>query len=392
MTHPLLGARVLVVGASGFLGGRLAERLVLECGADVRVLVRTVMSAASLARFPVRLFVGDILNAADIAAAIDGCAVVFNCVKGKGKDPALRRAADVDGARLVVEAAAAAGARVVHVSTMAVYERPSDGEFDERTPAARAGDLYTDTKLAGERAALAAGARLGVPVTIVQPTAIYGPNAGVYGVDILEELRSHRVILVNGGNGICNAIYVDDAVTGLLLAATTASAPGERFLISGPEYPTWREFFAGFEQLLGAERTVSMSVASALDLWQRSTCRPSLLSEALNVCRENAAVRTRLLATREGAVVRGLGQRMLSDTLRRRLRGDALNHTNGTSPDLPVAAIRPWVVHNMARKARVRIDKARTQLGYEPVFSLEHGMRLTGAWARWAGLAPARVD
>ena len=55
----------------------------------------------------------------------------------------------------------------------------------------------------------------------------------------------------------------------------------------------------------------------------------------------------------------------------------------------PVASLRPFTVRWLALRTRVRIDKARTRLGFEPAFDLAHGMRLTEAWARWAGLLDA---
>src|SRR3954467_12502412 len=110
----LQGRRVLVVGASGFLGGRLAERLVVEQGAQVRVLIRRVASATRLARLPVEIVSGDILDPAAVApghpgapgavaAAAAGYSVLFNCAKGPGGDAARRRATDVDGVRHLVE-------------------------------------------------------------------------------------------------------------------------------------------------------------------------------------------------------------------------------------------------------------------------------------------------
>src|SRR6185369_7144300 len=96
MPGKLTGARVLVIGASGFIGSRLSERLAVEYGARVRVLVRSVMSAAALARFPIDLVVGNLLDPAVVTAAADGCSVIFNCAKGKGSDAAVRRAVDVD--------------------------------------------------------------------------------------------------------------------------------------------------------------------------------------------------------------------------------------------------------------------------------------------------------
>jgi nucleoside-diphosphate-sugar epimerase len=384
----LYGARVLVTGASGFLGGRLVERLVAEYGAQVRVLVRRAMSAAPVARFPVEVVVGDVADPHALAISAEGCAVVFHCAKAKGPDPVLRRAVDVDGAGHVVEAARRAGARVVHVSTMAVYQRPSDGLFDETTPDVAKGDLYSDTKLEGEQVALARGAQYGVPVVVVQPAIIYGPNAPC-AFEMLSELRTTRVILPNGGVGICNLVYVDDAVTALVLAATSDRAAGERFLISGPEYPTWAQFVASFESMLGVHRTVSLSEHDALRLWGRSRRSRWLVPEALRAIKTDPRLRERLLGTREAIAARWIATRVLPRSLLGGLRtASRVGDQSGSHDELPIEPVRPWVVRNMTRKARVSIEKAHRILGYVPVFTLDRGMDLTEQWARWAGLIP----
>ena len=388
MPSSLSGARVLVTGASGFLGGRLVERLVLEYGAQVRVLVRRVMSAVPVARFPVDIVVGDVLDPQALAISAEGCAVVFHCAKGKGPDPVLRRAVDVDGAGHVVEAARRTGARVVHVSTMAVYQRPREGLFDESTPDVPKGDLYSDTKLEGEQMALTRGAQYGVPVVVVQPAIIYGPNAPC-AFEMLNELRTTRVILPDGGLGICNLVYVDDVVTALILGATSDRAAGERFLISGPEYPTWAQFVAAFESMLGVHRTVSLSEHDALRLWRRSRSSRWLVPEALRAIRTDSRLRERLLGTREAITARWIASRVLPRSLRSRLRtASRLTDHSGPDDGLPIEPVRPWVVRNMTRKARVSIEKAHRVLGYVPVFTLNRGMDLTEQWARWAGLIP----
>src|SRR5699024_3945037 len=146
----LRGRRVLVIGASGFLGGRLAERLVVEQGAQVRVLSRRVASATRLARLPVEVVPGDSLDPESVARAAEGCTVLFNCAKGTGGDAARRRATDVDGVRHLIEAAGP-DVRLVQVSSLAVYDLPREGDVTERTSDAPPGDPYADAKLAGER-------------------------------------------------------------------------------------------------------------------------------------------------------------------------------------------------------------------------------------------------
>ncbi|OFW15505.1 MAG: hypothetical protein A3F70_12610 [Acidobacteria bacterium RIFCSPLOWO2_12_FULL_67_14] len=387
MPGELAGASVLVIGAGGFIGGRLTERLVVECGARVRALVRAPMSAASVARFPVDIRIGDIANPPAVMAAARGCSHIFNCAKGTGPNAAKRRTVDVDAVRSVIEAARRASAMVVHVSTMAVYDRPFDGDFDETTRPAPRGDPYTDGKLDGERLAVELGARWAVPVVVVQPGVVYGPGAGVYGVDIIEELTNGGVVLVDGGRGICNAVYIDDLVSGLLLAAQRRDVAGERFLLSGPEYPTWRDFFESFERLLGTCRTVSLSRAEAHALWRRSRRRAWLAPVLWQALREDRALRRQLLATREGRLLRRLARWTLPKSLQLRLRQDRdLEVSHGReSPPVP---LRPWVIDYVARRARARTDKARTLLGYAPAFTLEHGMQVTGQWARWVGLIP----
>ncbi len=274
---------------------------------------------------------------------------------------------------------------------MVVYDLPHDGELDERAPPTRPGDPYSDDKLEGERLALGLGVRYGVPVTVLQPTVVYGPFAGVYGADILQELRSGPALLVDGGTGICNAVYVDDLVTAMTLAATHERAVGERILVSGFEHPTWGQFVAGFEQMLGTQRTVSMSEQGALDLWQRSRRRRWLLPELLRAVTQDPTVRHRLLSTREGHAIRQVSERVLPSLVTRAraaLRGRRLARDASAPGELAPVPLRPWVVHYLAKRCRVRIDKARELLGYQPVFGLEEGMRLTQLWARWAGLLP----
>jgi nucleoside-diphosphate-sugar epimerase len=246
---------------------------------------------------------------------------------------------------------------------MRVYDRPIQGVFDESTPALPKGlDSSADAKLEGERIALARGAQYGVPVVVIQPGIVYGPNAH-YTLEMLSDLQTGRVMLVNGGVGICNLIYVDDAVTALLLAATNDRAYGERFLISGPEHPTWAQFVGAFEAMLGVHRTVSLSEHDALRLWHRSACSGSLVAEALRAMQ--GALRTSL---------------------------SAQDHSE-THDELPVKGVGPWVVKNRVREARVSIEKARRILGYTPVVTFSRGMQLTEQWARSTGLIPpGRAD
>jgi nucleoside-diphosphate-sugar epimerase len=194
--------------------------------------------------------------------------------------------------------------------------------------------------------------------------------------------------LVDQGRGVCNAVYVDDVVSALLLAAASSRAPGERFLISGAEHPTWAEFFGGFARMVGAEdRLVPMSSAEAHALWVSSRRPPWLATEAMTLFRHDKALRKRLLGTREGRWLRSLAERLSPGRVRAAEQwAEPGRATEDVSGEPPLGPMRPWLIDYLAKRARVRIDKARELLGYRPEFNLQAGLALTEAWARWAGL------
>lgn len=389
----LRGRKVVVTGASGFIGGRLAERLALHHGADVHVLVRRPASAARLARFPVTFHLGDVTRTEDLEKAVPGCEVLFHCAYGTTGSQKRRAWVNRVGTGRTLEAAHRAGAkRVVYLSTLMVYGRTADGDLDETAPRRRFGNAYSDSKLDAERTAVQYSRSGRVPVAILQPTAVYGPYGGVWTIQQIEELKSGRMILVNGGDGLANAVYVDDLVSAMLLAAVKDEAVGEAFLISGPEAVTWRELYGRFAAMLGGgERTVSMTEDEALAYYKRHKRETSHVhQELLRTFKADRGFRDRLMATRELLAVRELASSVLPEGLQDRIKGRMSGGGGRPAPaaekGLPIHPLTPQMIGFFAAKTRVRIDKARRLLGWEPAFSLERGMELTEQWARWANL------
>jgi nucleoside-diphosphate-sugar epimerase len=372
---------VLVTGGSGFIGGRLIGRLATECGAKVRVLVRSFGGAARIARYPIEMVRGDItvVEAVDRAAA--GCDVIFHCAYGRDGDRAARTRATVSGTDNVLAAARRQGTRrVVYTSTLAVYGTPTTPELDETAPRERTGDLYGDSKLDAEALAFQYWRTHGVPVSVVQPTVVYGPFGPTFTVTPLQQLRTGRIILINGGTGVCNAVYVDDVVSAMLLAAVRQEAIGEAFLISGPSPVTWAEFFGAYERMLGVQATVSLSVDEAMAHYHASQRgSPSLVTEGVRLLR-TPEFRARLTATREGALIARLARAVLPSTVRQRVTG------RGAARATPIHPIRPARIRLFAAPTTVRADKARDLLGYSPAHDLNTGMVRTRSWAAWANL------
>jgi nucleoside-diphosphate-sugar epimerase len=396
----LSGKRVLVTGGTGFLGGRLVERLVLEHRASVRVLVRNFARAPRIGRFPIEMVHGDVTRPDDVERAVDGCEVIFHLAAlGAQESKGLRRLVNVDGTRNVLDAALHAGVkRVVHLSSLMVYGDMPDGDLDENAPRRYSGNVYSDTKLDAEQVAFDYVEKHGLPMAILQPTAIYGPFGDYWTMYQLHKLKTERVILVNGGDGLCNAVYIDDAVSAILLAAVKESAVGQAFLISGEQPATWRDFFDRYARMLGGADMVSMSATELLEAYraQKPRGKKGFLGETLSILREEHQIRRRLLRTSQvTALVRAGGllvPRKVRQSLKRRMDGRIRGHGGTGQPQTasaggkPMHLMTPSNVQFFAAKTRVRIDKAKQMLGYQPVFDLDSGMRLTEQWARWARL------
>jgi nucleoside-diphosphate-sugar epimerase len=391
----LSGKRVLVTGGTGFIGGRLIERLVSECGADVRVLVRDFAHVSRIARFSIEMIYGDMTEMGAVERAVDGCELVFHCAYGGAANRETQRLSNVEGTRHVLEAALHVGVeRVVHLSSLMVYGATPDGDLDETAPRRYTGAVYSDTKLDTEQMAFEYVEKHGLPVAVLQPTAVYGPFGGYWTADTLQRLKTERTILINGGDGLCNAVYIDDVISAILLAAVKEEAVGEAFLISDGQPVTWRDFFDRYARMVGTAEMVNMSAAEALEICraQRQRKARGLVRETLSVLQDEPLIRRRLLRTSELAALQKIARSLLPEpsrqSLKRRIGGGDTTNRPQARPEgeKPMTAISPSVVQFYAAKTRVRIDKAQRLLGYRPVFDLDSGMRLTEQWARWANL------
>jgi len=389
----LSAVRVLVTGGSGFIGGRVVARLA-HCGASVRVLVRDVRRATQIARYPVELCRGDLTNAEDVARAAEGCELIVHCAIGTEGTDEDRRRVTVAGTEHVLAAAARARIkRLVHVSTAAVYGgNTPDAILTEDATPRYTGVPYADSKLQAEKAVRAAALAHRFEAVICQPTIVYGPFGRTFTTNVVEQLKSGRVILVNGGIGTCNAVYVDDVATAILLAATSDRAAGETFLISGPDTVTWGEFYGRYQRLLGlTDRLVSMTEQEARTFSDRPQRRRWFLVEAARELRQNTQCRDRLLTTADGRVMakalRAVLPRFAISALKDRSSVPSTAHTRpaATTP-LPLHRMPASRINTMASPSVVQTAKAERLLGYRPVYSFDRGMQLTGEWMRWAGL------
>lgn len=259
--NDLRGKTILVTGAGGFIGSRLAEALTAK-HAKVKVLLRSGLRKETFQRKGIEVVRGDITLPESLPQAVEDCQIIFHCAVG-GDELEVARRINVQGTLDLMKAAALAGTkRVVHVSSVAVHGTILPKIVREDQPYLKDGSVYAITKAEGEQAAIHFGEETNLEVVIIRPTLVYGPNSLDWTISLLDKIKYEQILLVGGGVGITNLVYVDDLVQGMILAATTPGVSGEVFFISGSEIVSWREFIGKYALLLGKPMPPS------LPLWQ----------------------------------------------------------------------------------------------------------------------------
>jgi predicted dehydrogenase/nucleoside-diphosphate-sugar epimerase len=270
---PKSPGRVLVTGATGFIGGRVAELLALKDGWQVRALVRQPGSASRLARLPVEMVLGDLGQPKELARAVADCDAVVHCAIGTayGNRKEIFEVT-VEGTRRLAAAAKAAGVRrFVHVSTMAVHGKEAIGVLDESSPVRPSrGDDYAESKIEAERL-IERAVRDGLPATILRLANVYGPFGATLTTRPIQHLLKGTLAIVGGDKKPCNMVYVDNVADAIAKALTAApdSAVGETFAISDGERMTWLEFFSRFAEEFGVAPPSTPSTGPASPIVSR---------------------------------------------------------------------------------------------------------------------------
>jgi ornithine--oxo-acid transaminase len=292
----------LVTGASGFIGGRLAERL-LRDGYQVRCLVRPSSDTSRLDKLDVEIATGDLTNEKTLKRAAAGCRYVFHCgaLVSDWETPDAIARINVEGTRNLIEASVGASVeRFIHFSTTDVYGYPGGAAIDESYEATRFRNWYSQTKRDAEREVTRAGNAL--DTVILRPATVYGPGSIDVVGEIARAIRGGNMVLIDGGRAVAGLVYVDNLLDAALLAATNDAAPGQAFNASDGLPITWRQFTDGLARGLGC-RSVRWSMPYPVAHGLGFT-----LEHGYRVLRRTTRLTTQPLLSRQAVQVLGINQ------------------------------------------------------------------------------------
>jgi nucleoside-diphosphate-sugar epimerase len=336
---------IAVTGAGGFIGGRLVELLAARRDVtDLKALSRW----SNDKRGPLKVRLD---SEPELERALAGCGAVIHCAFDMYDMPSNLRIA-----RAIARVCARNHIRMVQISSAAVYEPMPDGDIDEGQPL-RKTDEYRATKARIEEELRRMSRLIGLDVVILQPTVVYGPGGRAWTDSPVRDLLMGSLVLPCNGNGLCNAVYVDDVCQATVKALSARLPPGERFLISGAAPVKWRDFFGAYDAMIG-KRGLRLQAECEFPR-SVSKDRPTLSGGHKLVIRLKSALLSRM----------GARGRSRLNMIFRRIK--ALLRPNGISQ--PTSA----QIALYSSFSAIRIDKAKRLLGYAPVFDLPKGMAAT---------------
>lgn len=328
--------RVVITGATGFVGSALAQVLAADADIDLHALTRPTSNLEQVKHLDISWHVGDTTNPKSLRHVFDGADWVIHAAGMLGQagvPDSTYRQINTDSVNNVLAEIEQSGGnpRILLISSFGVLGpfggAPSDPSPDENAPLAPS-NAYEKSKAAAELVAKSY-IKTGLPVIIARPEFVYGPG-DLHVLGLFQAIQRRQFFYVGDGRNSCHPTYIDDCVDGLL-RCLKAGTPGEIYHIAGPRPVTFRE--------------LAETIADELDVPPPRLALPKSLVWLGAAVSENIATRL------------------------------------GRSVPLSRSGVAFF-----SESRRASISKAKEELGYEPQVDIQEGVALTVAWYRDQGL------
>ena len=260
--------KILVTGATGFVGGALVERLLANGENDLRISVRAgsprARLEAAVARHPgarLEWTPGNLLVPAEVARAVDGVDTILHLAASLRGAPADMFLHTVVGSKNLLEAVGGRRPmRIVLVSSFSVYGVAGVGRgavVDELTPLEphpERRDAYAQVKLRQEQLFRDRQARHGFDLVVLRPGVIYGPGGSPFSSRVGLNLAGTFLFL--GGKNLLPLSYVDNCADAIVLAARAPAAAGQVYNVHDDDLPTCARYLRLYREAVAPVRSV----------------------------------------------------------------------------------------------------------------------------------------
>ena len=321
--------RVLVTGATGFVGSRLTDVL-LQQGHTIRALVRDQAQLEAGPRLEV--FEGDLTDPHSLAGIENDIDIVIHCAGQLGKwGVSEQRIFEINlhgCINLVERISEQPSIRLIHLSAGGVTGAVPSGIADE-TFDCKPGSPYEKSKYLAELEVLQRSRDNGISAVVVRPTFTYGPE-DLHKLPLFRAIKRGRYALIGGGSSVNHPVYIDDLIAGIL-EAVERGRDGEVYILGG-ERPV-------------SKKELAQTIAAALAVNPPRWSIPPFLAH------------------------------MAASVL---------------EPAARIFGFEPIVTHSRVSIASdnfgYSIDKAKKELGYRPAVNLQQGVAATVANYQEKGL------
>ena len=326
--------KILVTGGTGFTGKALVRRLLDEGHHVVALDYKEGLKTEELRQWGAEVVIGSVTDRDCVKRCMQGVDIVQHLAaafRELNVPESYYDHVNVDGTRLCLEEAHAANVKkFIYCSTCGIHGNVTDPPTDEDHNIAPA-DYYQSTKYKAEPVCLDFMKETGLPVTILRPSAIYGPGDPERFHMIFKRVARGRFPMFGNGKTLYHPVYIDNLVDACVLAMDLTKGNGEAYLIADEEYVPIKDLVRRIGQALQVDVKIKH-----YPLW------PVMI--AGHIC-EKICTPLRI------------------------------------SPPIFPRRV-DWYRQNRA----FNINKAKRDLGYFPHVGLDEGLRRTGEWYRQENL------
>jgi len=255
------GKKVLVTGATGFIGSFLCPRLMRE-GYDVTVLVRDKKKAVPLKSMGMHVLIGDLTKPETIEGVCSGIGTVIHLaahVKNWGTKKTFYDSI-FHGTKNLLDEAAKNQCRFIYFGSMCAAGAGGTKQhlagYREDTPDPKriiGASLYADAKCEAEKLVLQYHQEHRVEATIIRPTIVIGP-VSVWVTGPIEAMNKGPVFpLIDNGKYNGSFVYVENLVDGIILVMTNDISKGKTYYFRDDYTETWKDYFQDLIAVIGKD-------------------------------------------------------------------------------------------------------------------------------------------